>query len=129
MTSVRCSRCAVPRIFIATGSLQLRLPTILRLLQHPFDLPRLHHIALDLQLPGHEQLLSVGLALDQLPEVRVGQDQRHVRLLTIGCGAFADGAAALEVHVPRAGRALRVAHLEVEDGLGAADGGFGGGGG
>lgn len=47
----------------------------LRLLQDRLHLGRLHDVAADLELAGHEQALGVGLAGDQGAEVLVGEQE------------------------------------------------------
>lgn len=58
-----------------TSPSQLRLD--LRLLENGLHLGGLHDIALDLQLPGHEESLCVGLAANKGCEVVVGENQRN----------------------------------------------------
>lgn len=53
--------------------LQLRLG--LGLLKNRLHLGSLHHIALDLELAGHEQALSVGLTSNETREVGIGKRQ------------------------------------------------------
>jgi hypothetical protein len=54
--------------------LKLRLP--LRLRQNRLHLRRFHHIALDLELALHEQVLRVRLAGHQFGEVSIIEDKR-----------------------------------------------------
>lgn len=54
--------------------LQLRRGAFgLSLLQNWIKLRCLHHIALDLELAGHEKLLRIGLSVDEFLELLVGE--------------------------------------------------------
>lgn len=55
----------------------LQLGLGLRLLQDGVQLGRLHDVALDLELPGHEQPLCIALARDQVTKVGVGERKRY----------------------------------------------------
>lgn len=55
----------------------LKLGLVLGLLEDRVKLGGLHHVALDLQLSGHEHALSVGLAGDEVTEVGIGQGERN----------------------------------------------------
>lgn len=55
--------------------LQLSLAGVLGLLHDGVELGGLHDVALDLELAGHEQALGVGLALDQVAKVLLGEGQ------------------------------------------------------
>lgn len=57
--------------------LRLRIPDV-RLLQHRLQLGRLHHIALNLELPTHKQLLRIRLAQNQLAKLLFGERKRHI---------------------------------------------------
>jgi hypothetical protein len=72
----------------------------LRLLQYRVQLRRLHHIALNLQLSSHKQLLRIRLALHQLSKILVTQQERHGSFLALGCEPFTNGAGLLEINVP-----------------------------
>lgn len=54
---------------------RLQLSLGLGLLQDRLELGGLHDVALDLELAGHEETLSVGLALGESLEVIVGQGE------------------------------------------------------
>ena len=54
-------------------NLQLRLS--LGLLEDRVKLGGLHHVALDLELSGHEESLGVALARDEVAEVLVGEGE------------------------------------------------------
>ena len=56
-------------------NLQLRL--VLGLLEDGLHLGRLHHVALDLELAGHEQALGIGLAGDEVGKVLLGEGECH----------------------------------------------------
>lgn len=45
----------------------------LGLLENGVELCGLHHVTLDLELAGHEELLGIGLAVDELLELGVGE--------------------------------------------------------
>lgn len=53
----------------------LELGLGLGLLEDGVELGSLHDIALDLELAGHEEALSVGLAGDELGKVGVGEGE------------------------------------------------------
>ena len=53
----------------------LQLGLRLSLLQDRLHLCRLHDVPPDLQLSGHEESLSIGLARDEVGEVFVGEDE------------------------------------------------------
>lgn len=57
------------------SSLQTKCQWCLNIGLNPIRLT-LHNIALDLQLPAHEQRLGLGLAGDQFAKVLLAQDQR-----------------------------------------------------
>ena len=59
-----------------------------------------HDIALNLQFPAHKQLLRIRLALNQLLELCIVQNERDVRLLALRRDAPAYSAALLQVNVP-----------------------------
>lgn len=60
-------------MMLQTNHLQLGLG--LSLLQDRLHLVGLHDIALDLELAGHEEALSVGLAGGELTKVLVGEGE------------------------------------------------------
>jgi len=64
-----------------TPSLQLRLG--LRLSKDRLHLRRLHHVALDLELALHEQVLRVRLARHELREVGVVEDECDCKVTSI----------------------------------------------
>lgn len=55
------------------GVSNLQLGLALGLLKDRFHLGGLHDVALDLELAAHEQALGIGLAVDELVEVFVGE--------------------------------------------------------
>lgn len=51
----------------------LQLGLALGLLEDRFHLGGLHDVALDLELAAHEQTLGIGLAVDELVEIFIGE--------------------------------------------------------
>lgn len=106
----------------AQSSLKLRrrLP---RALQHHLRLGRLHHIALNLQLPTHEQLLRLRLPLHQLPKILITETQHHIALgRALGLISLANSASFLDIDPPALGLAGLVLERERKDAVALLDG-------
>lgn len=99
--------------------MHLELSLGLGLLEDRLELGGLHDVTLDLEFARHEELLGVGLALGEVGEVIVGEDEGDGGLLAEALG---DLAGALEVEVPGSGLASLVLEGEGEDGTALLDG-------
>ena len=82
-------------------------------LEDTIKLGRKHHVALRLELAAHERLLAVELALRELGEGLVREDDSDVRL-RLGL-ALIHRPCLLEVDRPDRLFALRVLHAHLED--------------
>lgn len=99
--------------------MHLELGLGLGLLEDRLELGGLHDVTLDLELARHEELLGVGLALGEVGEVIVGEDEGDGGLVAEALG---DLTGVLEVEVPRSGLASLVLDGEGEDGTALLDG-------
>ena len=85
-------------------------------LEHTIQFRGKHHVALGLELATHERLLAIELALRELGEGLVGEDDGDVRLLLRL--ALVDRAGLLEVNRPDPLLALGILYPQLEDAIG-----------
>jgi len=92
------------------GGTELQLGLLLGGLEHGVKLGGEHHLALDLDLAGHEGLLAVELSRGEVKEVSIGDDDGDVGL---GSGAGGDGASG-SLGIERPGLDLAIIALNVK---------------
>jgi hypothetical protein len=93
----------------------LQLRPRLCLLQYISHTRCFHDVAFNLQLPTHEQLLRIRLALHKLPKVLITQRQRNRCFLALRRKPLAHCTRLFEINVPRVGLGSRVLQRKGED--------------